>query len=154
LDLYQVNCTFFDALGRHENAYLAARAIQFFVPGIPQVYYVGLLAGENDMALLERTQVGRDINRHYYNRDEVLRDLEKPVVASLIELIRHRNQHPAFNGEFSSRSGGPHELTLSWTQGHSFSRLEVDLAEKTACITFSSAEGEKTMSLELQAQAC
>ena len=154
LDLYQVNCTFFDALGRHENAYLAARAIQFFVPGIPQVYYVGLLAGENDMALLERTQVGRDINRHYYNRDEVLRDLEKPVVASLIELIRHRNQHPAFNGEFSSRSGAPHELTLSWTQGHSFSRLEVDLAEKTACITFSSAEGEKTMSLELQAQAC
>lgn len=36
LDLYQVNCTYFDALGRNENAYLLARAIQFFVPGIPQ----------------------------------------------------------------------------------------------------------------------
>ena len=32
--------------------YLVARAIQFFVPGIPQVYYVGLLAGTNDMELL------------------------------------------------------------------------------------------------------
>ena len=66
LDLYQVNCTFFDALGRRGNDYLIARAIQFFAPGIPQVYYVGLLAGTNDMELLARTQVGRDINRHYY----------------------------------------------------------------------------------------
>jgi sucrose phosphorylase len=55
LDLYQVNCTFFDALGRDDGAYLLARAIQFFLPGVPQVYYVGLLAGENDMELLART---------------------------------------------------------------------------------------------------
>ena len=40
--------------------------IQCFVPGIPQIYYVGLLAGGNDMELLRRTGVGRDINRHYY----------------------------------------------------------------------------------------
>jgi sucrose phosphorylase len=33
LDLYQVNCTFFDAMGRDETAYLLARAIQFFLPG-------------------------------------------------------------------------------------------------------------------------
>ena len=46
--------------------YLVARAIQCFVPGIPQIYYVGLLAGGNDMDLLRRTGVGRDINRHYY----------------------------------------------------------------------------------------
>ena len=32
--------------------YLVARAIQCFVPGIPQVYYVGLLAGSNDIDLL------------------------------------------------------------------------------------------------------
>ena len=54
LDLYQVNCTFYDALGRRDNEYLIARAIQFFVPGVPQVYYVGLLAGTNDMELLAR----------------------------------------------------------------------------------------------------
>ena len=45
LDLYQVNCTFLDALGGRETDYLIARALQFFAPGIPQVYYVGLLGG-------------------------------------------------------------------------------------------------------------
>lgn len=55
LDLYPVNRTFFDALGGDENAYLAARAIRFFLPGIPQVYCVGLLAGRHDMALLAKT---------------------------------------------------------------------------------------------------
>src|SRR5512139_309665 len=63
LDLYQVNCTFFDALARDELRYLLSRAIQFFLPGIPQVYYVGLLAGVNDMALLALPGVGPDINR-------------------------------------------------------------------------------------------
>ncbi|MGP1664838.1 MAG: hypothetical protein ACTS5I_02775, partial [Rhodanobacter sp.] len=65
LDLYQVNCTYYDALGRDDMKYLMARALQFFMPGIPQVYYVGLLAGRNDMNLLQRSGVGRDINRHY-----------------------------------------------------------------------------------------
>ena len=91
LDLYQVNCTFFDAMGRNESAYLVARAIQFFVPGIPQVYYVGLLAGENDMDLLTRTKVGRDINRHYYSREEVLA-AERGVVLFV----------DTFNGYFES----------------------------------------------------
>jgi sucrose phosphorylase len=71
LDLYQVNCTFYDALGRRDGEYLLARAMQFFAPGIPQVYYVGLLGGENDMELLARTGVGRDINRHYYMAKEM-----------------------------------------------------------------------------------
>jgi len=44
---------------------------RFCSPGIPQVYYVGLLAGANDMDLLAKTGVGRDINRHYYKREEI-----------------------------------------------------------------------------------
>ena len=52
LDLYQVNCTYYDALGRRDEEYLIARALQFFAPGVPQVYYAGLLAGTNDMDLL------------------------------------------------------------------------------------------------------
>ena len=83
LDLYQVNTTFFEALGCHDNRYLAARAIQFFTPGVPQVYYVGLLAGRNDMELLARTGNGRDVNRHYYSRDELRAELERPVVRAL-----------------------------------------------------------------------
>ena len=82
LDLYQVNCTFYDALGRRDEEYLIARAIQCFVPGVPQIYYVGLLAGVNDVELLHRTRVGRDINRHYYTRAEVLEHLDRPVSAA------------------------------------------------------------------------
>ena len=148
LDLYQVNCTFFDALGRNEAAYLVARAIQFFVPGVPQVYYVGLLAGHNDMALLERTQVGRDINRHYYSREEVLEAMETPVVSRLIELIRWRNSHPAFHGEFSCRAPAEHLLVMAWTAGEHVAHLTVDLKDKTGVIRCSAESGERVMHLD------
>ncbi len=39
--------------------------------GVPQVYYVGALAGKNDMELLRKTNNGRDINRHYYSTAEI-----------------------------------------------------------------------------------
>ena len=147
LDLYQVNCTFFDALGRNASAYLVARAIQFFVPGIPQVYYVGLLAGENDMDLLERSQVGRDINRHYFSREEVLRDLGKPVVQRLLDLIRLRNSHPAFAGQFSSAAPAPDRLVLTWTLGAHSARLVVNLAAKSGSIHFSADDAEQDFDL-------
>lgn len=46
LDIYQINCSYYSALGNDDDSYLLARAVQFFAPGIPQVYYVGLLAGK------------------------------------------------------------------------------------------------------------
>jgi sucrose phosphorylase len=100
VDLYQVNCTFYDALGRDDARYLLARALQVFTPGHPQVYYVGLLAGGNDMELLARTNVGRDVNRHHYARDEVLAALERPVVRAQLDLLRARSS-AAFDGEWS-----------------------------------------------------
>lgn len=45
---HQYNCTYYSALGGNARHYLLARAIQFFTPGIPMVYYVGLFAGLND----------------------------------------------------------------------------------------------------------
>ena len=135
LDLYQVNCTFFDALGRDDGAYLIARAIQFFMPGIPQVYYVGALAGVNDMQLLERTGVGRDINRHYYDRGEVESALRQPVVRELIDLIRLRNANPAFNGTFEARLVGEHVLSLAWTNEGDRVELAVDFRHCKAELT-------------------
>jgi sucrose phosphorylase len=114
LDLYQVNCTYYDALGRDDNAYLISRAVQLFVPGVPQIYYVGLLAGENDVALLQKTRVGRDINRHHYTSDEIRSALQRPVVQQLISLIEFRNSNAAFDGRFSCQSDGEHSLTLRW----------------------------------------
>jgi sucrose phosphorylase len=123
LDLYQVNCTYYDALGRDDNAYLIARAIQLFLPGVPQIYYTGLLAGENDMALLAETRVGRDINRHYFTADEVRNSLRKPVVQKLIELIRLRNEHAAFNGVFRVERPSDRVLRLLWQSADSAQRV-------------------------------
>jgi sucrose phosphorylase len=129
LDLYQVNCTFFDALGGDERRYLLARAIQFFLPGIPQVYYVGLLAGHNDMELLARTGVGRDINRRYYSRADIETELERPVVQDLLALIRFRNRHPAFNGSFRLVESPATMLVLRWEIADHFVELRVNLVD-------------------------
>ena len=141
LDVYQVNCTFYDALGRRDDEYLIARAMQFFAPGVPQVYYVGLLAGSNDMQLLERTRVGRDINRHYYHRGEVEEQLARPVVQSLMQLIRLRNEHRAFGGVFRLGSSADDTIVMEWRRETDWARLEVNLAEPSALITLSTSDG-------------
>ncbi len=135
LDLYQVNCTYFDALGRRENEYLIARAIQFFVPGIPQVYYVGLFADTNDMELLARTQVGRDINRHYYTASEVEERLRKPVVRKLLDLVRLRNTHPAFAGTAAFETPSDQRLVITWNNAERWVKLDLDLAQPRVTIT-------------------
>lgn len=137
LDLYQVNCTFYDAMGRRGNEYLVARAIQFFVPGVPQVYYVGLLAGKNDMDLLARTKVGRDINRHYYAASELRDALANPVVRSLLDLIRLRNVHPSFTGQVHVETPSDNALVITWRFDPHWAKLEVDFLEPRAAITYS-----------------
>jgi sucrose phosphorylase len=128
LDIYQVNCTYYAALGNNDQAYLLARAIQFFSPGIPQVYYVGLLAGENDIELLEKTKVGRDINRHYYSKEEIVGNLQRPVLQRLFALMKFRNEYPAFNGELRiGETGSGHLLELSWRKDEYETVLRADL---------------------------
>ncbi|MFB3777615.1 MAG: sucrose phosphorylase [Bryobacteraceae bacterium] len=143
LDLYQVNCTFYDALGRRDTDYLIARALQLFAPGVPQVYYVGLLAGCNDMELLARTGVGRDINRHYYTPEEVEAALGRPVVRSQIDLMRFRNTHPAFGGEVRVEAPAAHRLAIEWRRGADLARLDVDLSAPGGWITCSSPGGTR-----------
>jgi sucrose phosphorylase len=137
LDLYQVNCTYLDALGGDETLYLIARAIQFFVPGIPQVYYVGLLGAHNDMELLARSGVGRDINRHYFTPEEIAASLQTPLVKGLIALIRLRNSHPAFNGDCTTELASPGRLTIRWRQNEHWISLAVDLSKPCATLEYS-----------------
>lgn len=114
MDIYQVNCTYYSALECNDDAYVAARTIQFYTPGIPQVYYVGLLAGKNDIKLVEKTLNGRDINRHNYNLDEIHEEIQKPVVQRLIKLMEFRNTYPAFDGELVIEDSKENELILSY----------------------------------------
>jgi sucrose phosphorylase len=154
VDASQVNCTFYDALGRRDAEYLVARAIQCFVPGIPQVYYVGLLAGCNDVELLRRTGVGRDINRHYYTADELRQELTRPVVQSLLALLQIRNTHPAFQGTFDALDSVADRMALVWTNGEAVARLDVDLTAMCASITCSSlgASSEGTVTWHADAE--
>jgi len=140
VDLYQVNSTYYDALGREDTDYLLARAVQFFAPGIPQVYYVGLLAGENDMELLGTSLVGRDINRHYYDAQEVEAAVQKPVVKALFELVRWRNKLEAFDGEFYLEKPTEHQLVMRWQKANSHAKLFVDFKAKDFVIDWSDGQ--------------
>jgi sucrose phosphorylase len=144
LDLYQVNCTYYDALGRQDWAYLVARAIQFFVPGVPQVYYVGLLAGHNDMDLLTQTGVGRDINRQHFSASALDEALDKPEVQRLMALIRFRNNHPAFQGQFELLPSAEHSLSIRWQLGGHFADLQVNFAQRSAHLNYSDASGAQS----------
>lgn len=134
LDIYQVNCSYYSALGDDDDAYLLARAVQFFAPGIPQVYYVGLLAGVNDLKLLEDTKVGRNINRHYYSLEEIEQEVKRPVVSKLIELMKFRNEHPAFDGEFILEECSDNELVILRKNKDDYARLRANFENKTFSI--------------------
>lgn len=146
LDIYQINCTYYSALGNDDEAYLLARAIQFFAPGIPQVYYVGLLAGANDIELLERTKVGRDINRHAYSVDEVANEVQRPVVKRLFELMTFRNTYPAFDGPLEIVEDEPEgTLTMKRQYERNTAILTADLKSHTWKIHYTDENGEMVL---------
>ena len=130
--IYQLPGTFFSALNEDEDAYLLARAVQLFTPGIPQIYYVGLLAGTNDFSCLERGEGGREVNRHNFTEEEIAEKVKTPLIRKLKELMRLRNTCEAFNGSFSVKEGkGPQTLILRWEKDEEFAELEADFETKT-----------------------
>lgn len=137
LDIYQVNCTYYSALGCNDDAYIAARTIQFFSPGIPQVYYVGLLAGENDIEQVERTKLGRNINRHNYSLEEIKTEVQKPVVQRLLRLMEFRNSYPAFTGQFNILKSNGNKLFFNWIQKKYEVTARIDLNSFSVNITYS-----------------
>jgi len=134
--IYQLTCTFYDALMQNDDAYIAARAIQFFAPGIPQVYYVGLLAGANDYELMESTGELRDINRKFYSLAEVDAAIEKPVVQRLLRLMRFRTNYPAFEGRFELNYSNDSSVAMAWRHGDYYCHLFVDLNFNTSTISY------------------
>ncbi|GGM19593.1 sucrose phosphorylase [Paraliobacillus quinghaiensis] len=141
-DVHQIRGSYYSILNCEDDAYLAARAIQFFVPGIPQVYYVGLLAGKNDVEAVERTGEGREINRHNFNLEEIENALNKEVVQRLLNLIRFRNEYPAFNGEFKLQPAARDEVRLGWEKGEKSCSLFIDLKTSKTVIDYIGENGE------------
>lgn len=140
-DVHQIRGTYYSLLGCDDNAYLAARAIQFFTPGIPQVYYVGLLAGENDQGSAEKTGEGRDINRHNFSLEEIDQAIKKDVVQRLLKLIRFRNNYPAFNGDFKVLDSDQDKIKLAWQHNNKTCTLEIDLEKSRSIIEYLDEKG-------------
>ena len=133
-DVHQIRGTYYSLLGCDDDAYLAARAIQFFVPGVPQVYYVGLLAGVNDTSADEKD--GRAINRHNYTLEEIEREIQRPVVQRLVKLMRFRNEYPAFNGKFEAVDAGEDKVLFVWRKGEWKCSLNIDLRDYRSVISY------------------
>lgn len=140
---YQVNATYFSALGEDERAMLLARAIHLFTPGRPQVWYLDLFAGTNDHEAVARAGAGghKEINRTNLSADDVAARLDLPVVQGQFALLRFRSESPAFgfDARFEALPTGPGRLAWRWERDGAVALLEADLA--TRAFTVSDGEG-------------
>lgn len=131
---YQVNATYYSALGESDAKLLLARAIQLFMPGKPQVWYLDLFAGKNDCEAVARAGEGghKEINRTNLTKVQIAEALEKPVVKKQLELLRLRRNCPAFaqGAKIQIESCGP-ELTIEWSCSGHVARLQANLQKLT-----------------------
>jgi len=145
ISYYQVNATFFSALGEDEQKLRLARAIQLFMPGIPQVWYLDLFAGKNDYAAADReggTGGHKEINRTTLTISDIEQGLRKPIVQDQLKLIKLRNRLPAFDGELEVIETDGHRLHLKWQHKGSTATLRANLRDHDFSISYEDTTGE------------
>ncbi|MEL0319252.1 MAG: alpha-amylase family glycosyl hydrolase [Aquiluna sp.] len=119
---HQINATL-PAIIADDTAYVLARAVQFLLPGEPQVYFVGLLNGMDDKALFAETGNGRDVNRHNYTPEEIQNSLSSDVTKAILGLARLR-KHEVFGGSFEFKQLSSNSMSLRWSSESSALTLE------------------------------
>lgn len=149
ISYYQVNATFFSALGEDEQKLRLARAIQLFMPGIPQVWYLDLFAGINDYAAADKGGTGghKEINRTALTMNDIEQGLSKPIVQNQLQLIRLRNTSTAFNGKLEVIATNAHRLHLKWENNGSTAILKADLRDHSFSVFHKDAAGEESVLL-------
>ena len=78
-------------------------------------------------AALARTGEGRAVNRHDYTLAEIDEALARPVVREVLELLRIRATHAAFDGPLMVETPSRSSLRLTREAGTARSVLEVDM---------------------------
>ena len=143
---YQVNATFFSAIGEDEMKMRLARAIQLFMPGIPQVWYLDLFAGRNDYRAADRGGAAghKEINRTSLKTNVVDARLRRIIVRDQLQLIRLRNNSKAFDGTLILHASEEHELNMSWVNGDSVASLSANLFDFTFEVTHRDDDGTET----------
>ena len=133
-EIYQMNIAYYSALECDDRKLLLARAVQLFMPGKPQVWYMDLLAGASDEDMLRRDPGTdtREVNRRRYSLDEARERLRLPVVREQLRLLKLRNTHPAFaeGAKVTALRPADDRLTLRWEREGAWACLEADF---TAC---------------------
>ena len=148
ISYYQVNATFFSALGEDEQKLLLARAIQIFMPGIPQVWYLDVFAGKNDYEAADRggNAGHKEINRTTLTMEDIEAGLKKHSVLSQLELIRLRNTSTAFSGTIRINETSDKEIDIKWINQNDFAHLNANLRTCNFSITYSEAGISKILS--------
>ena len=138
ISYYQVNATFFSALGENEQKLLLARAIQMFMPGIPQVWYLDVFAGKNDYEAADKGGSGghKEINRTGLSLQEVENGLKKDVVIGQLAIIKLRNTSKAFKGSVTINDSPDSELDILWKNGKEYAQLMANLKTLTFTIKY------------------
>ena len=130
---YQVNATYFSALGEDEKKMLMARAIQLFMPGKPQVWYLDLFGGKNDHEAVKLAGPGghKEINRSNLSLERIDEEITSPLFRDQVELLRMRNSCPAFHPEakISVSCADAHLLEISWEYNGSRASISADLSD-------------------------
>lgn len=129
---YQVNATYYSALGEDDRKMLLARALQLFVPGKPQVWYLDLFAGRNDYEAVKRAGSGghKEINRTNLTAEYIEEHLEDAVVKEQLKMLKFRAEFPAFS--FDSKitvEGEGAQVKFVWEKDGCQAILEADLKE-------------------------
>ncbi|MGE5613291.1 MAG: alpha-amylase family glycosyl hydrolase [Bacillota bacterium] len=128
---YQVNATYYSALGEDDRKLLLARAIQIFMPGKPQVWYLDLFAGRNDYEAVKNAGQGgyKEINRTNLTLEQALNGLKRDIVLKQLDMLRFRNNYPAFgfDARMTIHDSGPQILKISYEQKGYKAMLTADL---------------------------
>lgn len=127
---YQVNATYYSAIGEDDKKMLLARALQLFMPGKPQVWYLDLFAGKNDHEAVKRAGAGghKEINRTNLTTDQMEELLTRDVVKKQLEMLKFRSEFAAFDfdAELEVKVDGS-KMSYIWTKDGYKAQLEANL---------------------------
>lgn len=145
---YQVNATYYSALGENDAKMLLARALQLFMPGKPQIWYLDLFAGKNDHEAVKRAGAGghKEINRSNLSVEQMEEKLKNNIVQKQLEMLRFRATYPAFAFDSAiSVESKDSKMKFVWKKDGYTAELVADLSEYTFFMKGINPQGNKNV---------
>lgn len=129
ISYYQINATFFSALGEDEQKLLLARVIQMFMPGIPQVWYLDIFAGKNNYEAADNggSAGHKEINRTTLTMNDIEQGVKTEVVKKQLEIMHLRNTSTAFSGHVEINDTVDAIIDVKWVNGDTVAHLKANL---------------------------